>query len=249
MSNLTHLLPYLAPFSSGIDADAEKSALAGSSAVSQYAAPIEVGSTRPLMPDSQRYWNEINFKSFAGFGDISNVSASSLMSTEIAFKMLNPRARHFVDMMVMGSYSGDTGIPKIPHGSMPPRYAQRLASAPAIDVVAEWDGYVDEIGKDYFVGRLRGLKGDGVIGKVEEAEIPISDVDDGDLELLALGAFFRLSIIYERPKVGPKRRYTSVQFRRLPAYSKRELDVTDREANELFDAIQLETGSRSASVG
>lgn len=115
------------------------------------------------------------------------------------------------------------------------------------EVLAEWDGYVEEIHRDYFTARMRGLQGKGVAGKNEEAEIPISDVDDEDRELLAIGAFFRLTITYELPKVGPKRRFTTLQFRRLPAFTKRELDEADKLADKLFNGLQLE--SRKGATG
>lgn len=120
------------------------------------------------------------------------------------------------------------------------------AETPLIEVIAEWDGYVEEIHADYFVARMRGLQGNGVEGKDEEAEIPISDVDVGDRDLLAFGGFFRLTIFYESRKVGPKRRYTTVQFRRLPAYSERDIQAAHRLASELSD-VQLEQSGEAAS--
>lgn len=126
-----------------------------------------------------------------------------------------------------------------------PRRQQNAEATPVIEVVAEWDGYVEEIHKDFFVARMRGLKGKGVEGKDEEAEIPVSDVDDADRDLLALGGFFRLTITYESPKIGMKRRYTTVQFRRLPAYSERQIEAAHRQASELQSAIQLGSTSEA----
>jgi hypothetical protein len=121
-------------------------------------------------------------------------------------------------------------------------------TAPRVEVVAEWDGYVEEIYDDYFSASMRGLRGAGVIGEEEEAEIPISDVDTEDRDLSVEGGFFRLMIAYESPRVGPKKRYTTVQFRRLPAYTKRELDARDREADELLDGLQLEESNQAAGA-
>ena len=127
--------------------------------------------------------------------------------------------------------------------------AQNMLNAvPAVEVIAEWDGYVEEIYRDYFSASMRGLRGLGVVGQEEEAEIPISDVDSEDRDLLIEGGFFRLMIAYESPRVGPRKRYTTVQFRRLPAFTKRELDARDREADELLDGFQLEESSKSAGA-
>lgn len=135
-----------------------------------------------------------------------------------------------------------------------PKEVRRIASPlfnhqprkPSPEVLAEWDGYVESIDADadYFTARMRGLHGDGVEGKDEEAEIPISDVDDEDRDLLTIGAFFRLTITYES---RPKRRYTTVQFRRLPAYTKRELDGARALAEELFNGLRL--GSCKSASG
>lgn len=126
-----------------------------------------------------------------------------------------------------------------------PRKIER-APTPEVEVIAEWDGHVEAIYGEYFTASMQGLRGDGVVGKVEDAEIPISDVDPGDRDLLVQGGFFRLMIAYESPRVGPRKRYTTVQFRRLPAYTKRELDAAEREANELINGFQLEESSKSA---
>lgn len=147
--------------------------------------------------------------------------------------------RSFIDKAV-----SDFTRRQLRDGATPDR---RKETTPAVEVLAEWDGYVEEIHKDYFVARMHGLRGLGVAGKDEEAEIPISDVDPADRDLLVLGGFFRLMIAYESPRIGPKRRYTTVQFRRLPAYTQRELDAAEREAEELFDAFQLDEDIRSAS--
>ena len=121
-------------------------------------------------------------------------------------------------------------------------------NATVTEVIAEWDGYVEEISDNSFVARMKGLKGDGVAGKDEEAEIPISDVDARDLGLLVVGAFFRLTIAYESKKIGGKRRFTTVQFRRLPAYTKREIEAAEQETDEIINGFQLERGRQRATT-
>ncbi|MGC1523038.1 MAG: hypothetical protein WA803_15970 [Steroidobacteraceae bacterium] len=124
----------------------------------------------------------------------------------------------------------------------------RTDTVPAVEVIAEWDGYVEGIYADYFTASMQGLRGAGVVGEEEDAEIPISDVDPEDCDLLVPGGFFRLMIAYESPRVGPRKRYTTVQFRRLPAYTKREISAAEREADELLHGFRLEESSKSAGA-
>src|SRR6185436_5217375 len=44
-----------------------------------------------------------------------------------------------------------------------------------VSVLAAWDGCVEHIGDFYFSAALRGLRGEGVQGQEEDAEIPLSD--------------------------------------------------------------------------
>ena len=128
------------------------------------------------------------------------------------------------------------------------RTQPRESAEPEIEVLGEWDGYVEKILKDYFVGRMHGLQGNGVKGKEEEAEIPIRDVDDADRGLLVPGGFFRLIVSYEKKRVGPKRKFTQIVFRRLPAYTARELSAAEREADELLNAFQLAAGRQATGT-
>jgi hypothetical protein len=126
--------------------------------------------------------------------------------------------------------------------------ARDAIATPLIVVIAEWDGYVEEVLEDYFTARMRGLKGEGVVGKNEEAEIPISDIDNADFDLIVPGGFFRLTISYETRRVGPKRRFTEVQFRRLPAFTPREIESAEQLANELFNGFQLDSGRQTSGT-
>ena len=116
-----------------------------------------------------------------------------------------------------------------------------------VEIIAEWDGYVEEVHKDYFVARMRGLRPENVRGKEEEAEIPIANVDAYDLDLMAEGGFFRLLIGRETPKVGPMKCFTSVQFRRLPAYSAKDIQAAEKEANEIVNGFRLADDGQAAS--
>jgi hypothetical protein len=106
--------------------------------------------------------------------------------------------------------------------------------------VAEWQGQVTGIEDEYFIAQLRGTVGNGIAGSLEEASIPIDDVNPGDIDLLKLGAFFRLCISYEIAPTGNRRRYTEVIFRRLPAYRREELEAARSKAADLARDLRVE---------
>jgi hypothetical protein len=107
-------------------------------------------------------------------------------------------------------------------------------------LLAEWQGCVTSIDSDSFTAELHGLVGIGVAGAVELAEIPVSDVRFEDKTLFREGAFFRLCISYEKSPTGNLRRYTEVIFRRLPAYTQRELEEAREDAQEFMRGLRLE---------
>lgn len=115
-----------------------------------------------------------------------------------------------------------------------------LLERPPVTVLAEWNGCVEHVGTHYFTAALRGLSGEGVQGQEEDAEIPLSDVGEADLELLAPGNFFRLSICLEVRADGQPRRYTQVVFRRLPAYRAHDLARADERALERHRGLRVE---------
>lgn len=105
--------------------------------------------------------------------------------------------------------------------------------------VAEWHGQVSKIYENFFVAELHGIFGESVSGTLEEAQIPIDEVDPNDRDLLREGAFFRLCIGYEISTRGNRRKFTEVIFRRMPAYRQEELEMARQQASALARAIQV----------
>ena len=110
----------------------------------------------------------------------------------------------------------------------------------ASQLLAEWHGQVVTVMDDAFTAQLRGAYGQGVAGKEDEAVIPIEDVRESDLELLEPGAFFRLCISYETAAQRPKRRFTEVVFRRMPAYRREDLEDARERGQEIARGLRLE---------
>jgi len=112
------------------------------------------------------------------------------------------------------------------------------APAPTLSLEAlqEWEGYVTAIGDEIFRGRLIDLTAGRKIEE-EEADFPICDLSDDDRELLEMGAVFRWIIGYQRAKGGTKRRVSQVTFRRLPAWTRKDLMQAKETAAELSHEI------------
>ena len=96
----------------------------------------------------------------------------------------------------------------------------------------EWEGYVVAVGEDVFTARILDLTA-GSQYEEEEADFPIEDLSESDLNLLRPGAVFRWAIGYQRSRGGTKRRVSQIVFRQLPQWTAYELEENRRKAKEL----------------
>ena len=74
----------------------------------------------------------------------------------------------------------------------------------------------------------------------EEADFPITELSAADQSELRPGAIFRWAIGYRRTRSGNKERVSCIVFRRLPAWTERELQRHRQEAEALAAALQGE---------
>jgi hypothetical protein len=102
--------------------------------------------------------------------------------------------------------------------------------------IQKWEGQVTSIGEDSFRAQIRPIVGEGTADQV--AEIYINDVAESDRLLIEPGAIFYWSIGYlDRP--SGRLRASILRFRRLPTWTKQEIEraeVKARELRELLDA-------------
>jgi hypothetical protein len=103
----------------------------------------------------------------------------------------------------------------------------------------EWEGYVVDVGQETFTARLIDLTANGE-QEEEEADFPIAELSDSDQHMLRRGAIFRWAIGYRRTRGGTKERISRIVFRRLPAWTQRELEENRRKAEVLVAALQGE---------
>lgn len=109
----------------------------------------------------------------------------------------------------------------------------------SLEPLQEWEGYVTEVGRESFTARLVDVTARRKLEE-EEAEFPISDLSDTDREQLKLGAVFRWVIGYQRSLGGTKRRVSQLTFRRMPAWSKRDLVRAAKKARSFARSITWE---------
>jgi hypothetical protein len=95
--------------------------------------------------------------------------------------------------------------------------------------IQRWEGYVLDVTEDSFRARLMTIEGEG---PTQEAEILLEELVQEDRKLVEPGAVFYWSIGYlDRP--SGRLRISSIRFRRLPAWTSRELEKARAEAKEL----------------
>jgi hypothetical protein len=102
----------------------------------------------------------------------------------------------------------------------------------------EWEGSVTRLLDDTFIGKMVDLS-EREKGFQEEAEFPLSDLPPDEHALLKEGAIFRWSIGYSIVD-GTRYRASRIVFRRMPAWTKRDLETGARNASELSESVTWE---------
>ena len=85
----------------------------------------------------------------------------------------------------------------------------------------EWEGYVVAINETEFTARLVDLTA-GASYEEEEAEIPLEEVSEADVQRMRIGSLFRWVVGIRRSATGQKERVSLIVFRDLPAMSSRD---------------------------
>jgi hypothetical protein len=97
----------------------------------------------------------------------------------------------------------------------------------------QWEGTVVEIRKDGLEAVLRDLTAQE--RAEERTSFSFDEISSDDQSLVALGAVFYWFIGYEITASGQRKLVSTVRFRRLPAWTKSEIEALDKEADELAD--------------
>lgn len=95
----------------------------------------------------------------------------------------------------------------------------------------EWEGSVVEVYEDRFVARLTDMTDE--TNAQEEAVFYVDELRKDDVQLLREGAIFRWVVGYHYERGGTKRRSSQIVFRRLPVWTKSQLQRADTRAEEI----------------
>lgn len=100
----------------------------------------------------------------------------------------------------------------------------------AFNSLLKREGVIVSVDDSGFTAKLVDLEHDTVD---EVAEFPIDEVSDDDKKLLKVGAVFYWNIGYRLLPTGQKERSSIIRFRRLPAWTRSELEKAQKKADEL----------------
>jgi len=98
----------------------------------------------------------------------------------------------------------------------------------------KWEGIILEVKQDYIVARLTSL---GIPSQEEEAEIPLSELESEDLDLVEPGSVFYWNIGYLDTARGQRIRSSLIRFRRIPYITKNQIEGAAVDANKLRQFI------------
>ncbi len=128
-----------------------------------------------------------------------------------------------------------------------PRPAAWRSVSRTFELLQQWEGTVLTVEDGEFTARLADLT--VLNNPLEEATFSVRDVSPCDRPLLESGAVFYWSIGYEITEYGMHRRVSTIRFRRLPAWTRHDVESARREAEglswmlETDDATEPTAGS------
>lgn len=123
----------------------------------------------------------------------------------------------------------------LPKDAPKPLYQHPVRANDSYKSLQKWEGYVVENKKDMFIARLIDLTSEG---EEEIAEIPIAEISESDLDLLSVGAVFYWNIAYKDSVSGQRERVSTIRFRRLPMWTKKELEDAKEKGRTLFNKLK-----------
>lgn len=103
-------------------------------------------------------------------------------------------------------------------------------------VLQKWEGIVEEIDEDYFSARVTDRTDET---EDEYVEFDLEEIDPEDKDLLQKGAIFYWSIGYYTSQIGQRFRASEIRFRRLPAWSRKDLEEARNKASFLAQQLKV----------
>jgi hypothetical protein len=127
-----------------------------------------------------------------------------------------------------------------PRGDFLPPVPSPASSAekrPSFIALQEWEGVVTSVREEAFTARIVDLTHPTGCPD-EEAEFPMSELSDDDFGLVTPGAFFRWSVGITKTPGGSKKPTSLIVFRRLPRWTRRDIQRADAVAREIIDSFE-----------
>jgi hypothetical protein len=121
-----------------------------------------------------------------------------------------------------------------------------IRERPSFVALQEWEGVVTALNDEIFMARLVDVTRRS---PDEEAEFSFSELNNDDLQLVMPGAIFRWSAGVLTMPGGGKLATSQVVFRRLPKWTKRDLQRADEIARRLIEHLAPSGGNEARSAG
>jgi hypothetical protein len=102
-------------------------------------------------------------------------------------------------------------------------------------VLQKWEGTVSRVIETEFAATLHDLSDPS--RPDEEVSLSIEEISESDRPLLAQGGVFYWSIGYRMDQWGSRERVSALRFRRLPVWTRRDLEAVTQRADELRRAF------------
>jgi hypothetical protein len=115
----------------------------------------------------------------------------------------------------------------------------RVAPRSSFEPLQEWEGYVISMEGGEFIARLLDVTAEAT-SETEQAKFSLDDVSDDDRSLVQIGAIFRWSVGYEKNVSGTRCKKSALVFRRLPIWTKKEIEDSRKKASVLIESIDWE---------
>lgn len=125
--------------------------------------------------------------------------------------------------------NSDMSLPK-------PLVLKRLVATeqPRFVILQKWEAIVLTVSSDSFIARLINQTDSG---PDQEAEFSTEEIDEPDHPLIQPGAVFYWTLGYSDSPGGQRNRISSLRFRRLPAWNKKDIETAKAEARRLLAEI------------
>jgi hypothetical protein len=112
--------------------------------------------------------------------------------------------------------------------------AREYKPASSFVSLQKWEGVVTEVNDYSFSATLCDLNEDGA---EEIAEFPFEEISADDLNLVKPGGIFSWNIGYYDHKSGQRYRTSLIRFRRLPAWTKTEIERIKKNSSKLREEL------------